>query len=180
MVTSSAARGVTIPTIARTAPAAALVAAAGFIAEAVITLIHHTGDHHWDFLSQVLNAAYALACVALVIALPAIGRWLQVSRLGRAGVIAAQIGFAAMAVESIASGVNDGNTLGPVFFLGLLLTLLGQLVLGIAALISGRARWAAMLPFIGLLVGIIGGDHGGSVVLGVVWIVLGVALSQSA
>lgn len=179
MTTSSPARNDLRPTITRIAPVAALVAAAGFIAEGVISTVHHTGDHHWDGLSQVLNAAYALAAVALIVALPAIGKWLQVSRLGRAAVVAAQVGFAAMAIESIVSGFNDGDTLGGLFFIGLLLSLVGLLVLGIAGLISGQVRWASLLPFGGLFVGIAGGDHGGSIVLGAVWIVLGVALARS-
>jgi hypothetical protein len=161
-----------------TASIAAFVGAAGFFVEGVISLIHHTGDNHWDALSQVLNAAYAVAAVALIFALPAVGRWLRVNRAGRIGTVAAQVGFAAMAVESIVSGFHDGNTLGGLFFGGLVLTLAGLLVLGIAGLVSGAVRWAAMLPFLGMFVGIAGGDHGGSIALGVLWVLLGVSLSR--
>jgi hypothetical protein len=160
-------------------PPAAFVAAAGFAVEGVISLVHHTGDQHWDALSQVLNGAYALAALAVVIALPAVGRWLKVGRVGRSAIIVAQVGFAAMVVESVVSGVNDGNTLGPVFFVGLLLSLLGLLVLGIAAASRGRHRWAALLPFLGMFVGIAGGEHGGSIVTGAVWVVLGIMLLPS-
>jgi amino acid transporter len=122
------------------ATTAAFVAATGFVVEGVITLVHHTGDHHWDALSQVLNGAYALAALALIVALPALKRWLRLSRIGQAGVIAAQIGCAAMVIESIASGLHDGNILGGLFFGGLLLTLVGQLVLGITGLFCGHRR----------------------------------------
>jgi hypothetical protein len=176
MVTSSVARSDTRTTLTRSATAAAFVAAAGFITEGVISLVHHTGDHRWDGPSQALNAAYALAAVALIATLPAVGRWLHVNRVGRAGVVAAQIGYAAMAIESIASGFNDGDTLGGLFFVGLVLSLVGLLGLGIAALVSGYARWAALLPFVGMFVAIAGGDHGGSIVLGAVWVLLGVAV----
>lgn len=165
--------------ITRSASTAAFIAAAGFSTEGVISLVHHTGDQHWDGPSQVLNAAYAVAAVALIVALPALGRWLQVNRVGRAGVVGAQLGYAAMAIESIASGINDGDTLSGLFFAGLLLALAGLLVLGIAALVRGFARWAALLPFLGMFVGIAGGEHGGSIVLGAVWVLLGVIMNRA-
>jgi hypothetical protein len=179
MVTSSAVRRDSHTTTTRTAPAAAFIAAAAFITEGVISLVHHTGDHHWDGPSQALNAAYALAAVALILALPAVGRWLQVDRIGRAGILAAQIGYAAMAIESIVSGFNDGDTLGGLFFGGLLLSLVGLLVLGIAALVRGHARWVALLPFLGMFIAIAGGDHGGSIVLGAVWVLLGIVIARA-
>jgi hypothetical protein len=163
----------------RAAPTAAFVAAGGFAVEGFISLVHHTADHNWDAPSQVLNGAYALAALALIVALPAVGRWLQVARLGRGGVITAQIGYAAMVVESVVSGVNDGNTLGGVFFVGLLLSLLGLLLLGIDAVIRGNRRWAALLPLLGMFVGIAGGEHGGSIASGAVWLVLGTSLMRS-
>jgi hypothetical protein len=163
----------------RPASLAAFVAAAGFGVEGIISLFHHTGDEHWGPLSQALNGAYAVAALALIVALPAVGLWLQVNRIGRGAVIAAQIGYAAMVVESIVSALHDGNILGGVFFGGLLLALFGLLVLGIVAVIGGHHRWAALLPFLGMLVGIAGGEHGGSVMTAAVWIVLGTALLRT-
>jgi hypothetical protein len=161
------------------APAASFVAAAAFVLEGVISVVHHTGDQNWDALSQVLNAAYAVASVALAVALPAIGRWLEVNRVGRSGIAAAQIGFAAMAIESVVSALHDGNILGGVFFVGLLLALVGLLTLGVAGIARGKHRWAAPLPFLGILVGIAGGNHGGSIVTGLVSIALGTALVRN-
>jgi hypothetical protein len=163
-------------TTARLAATASFVAAAGFVVEGAISLVHHTGDEHWDALSQVLGAAYAVATLALVVALPALAGWLGVNRVGRAATLVAQVGCVAMVVESVASGIHDGNTLSGVFFAGLLLSLVGQLVLGITGLTAGHRRWAAMLPFLGLFVGIAGGEHGGSIVSGIVWVVLGAVL----
>jgi hypothetical protein len=176
MTTSTADTATRSTTPTRLAGPAAFVAAAGFVLEGVVSLVHHTGDEHWDALSQVLGGAYAVAALALVVALPALGLWLRLGRVGRAASTVAVIGFAAMVVESVASGLHDGNTLGGVFFGGLLLSLVGQLVMGITGLRAGHRRWAAMLPFLGLLVGIAGGEHGGSIVTGIVWAVLGAAL----
>jgi hypothetical protein len=163
-------------TTRRTAPIAAFVAAAGFVVEGLIALVHHTGDDHWDGLSQTLNIAYLVGCVALVVTLPALGGWLRTGRVGRGGILAAQVGYAAMAVESVASSAHDGNVLGGLFFGGLLLALVGLLVLAVAAGVRGHHRWAAALPFAGMLVGTAGGEHGGSIVLAAVWIALGAML----
>jgi hypothetical protein len=170
-------RASTTPT--RTAPPAAYVAAGGLVVEGVIALVHTTGDRDWDALSQILNAAYAIAAIALVLVLPSVGSWLRVERAGRIGVVVAQIGLTAMAVESVVSGINDGNTLGGLFFGGLLLALAGLLVLGIAALVAGQVRWAALLPFLAMIIAIAGGEHGGSIVAGIVWTVLGVTMSRA-
>ena len=40
------------------------------------------------------------------------------------------------------------------------------------ASVSRRQHGAATLPFLGMLVGTAGGDHGGSIVLGAVWVIL--------
>jgi hypothetical protein len=53
------------------------------------------------------------------------------------------------------------------------------LVLGIAALVSGYARWAAPLPFVGMFVANAAGKHGGSIVLGAMWVLLGVVISRT-
>jgi hypothetical protein len=160
------------------AAVAAAVAAVGFAVEGVIALTHHTGDRHWDLTSQILNGAYTVACLALIVALPAFAtRTTAAGRWGRIGTVTAQVGFATMAVESVASGIHDGNTLGGVFFGGLLLTLAGLAILTVAGLRQGALRWAAPLPLLGMLVGIAGGEHGGSIVLGAVWAVLAVALA---
>jgi hypothetical protein len=161
-------------------PAAAALAAFGFVVEGVIAVTHATGDNQWDALSQALNIAFIVACVALVGALPAVGRLLAPTRFGRVGTVVAQVGYAAMAIESIASGVHGGNTLGIVFVLGLGLSLLGLLALAVAGLIDGALRWAAALPLLGMLVGIAGGDHGASIVLGAVWAGFAVLLAKRA
>lgn len=179
MTTTSPSTLTTESTMARTAPMAAFVAAVGFAVEGSISLVHHTGDSDWGPLSQVLNGAFALAALALIFVLPAAGRWMQVNRVGRGAVTAAQIGYAAMVVESIVSAIYGGNTLGGLFFAGVLLSLVGLLVLGISAVIAGRRRWAALMPFLGMFVAIAGGEHGGSIITAAVWVVLGAALLRT-
>lgn len=145
---------------------AAVTAGAGYILEGVIAIVHPVGDTNWGSFADILNIGFLFAVLASAFALPYIGRWLGVNRVGQVSVIAAQIGFGAMAVETVVSLVHGGNTLGAVFFIGLVLVTLGTLVLAITGLLAGVVPWAAPLPLLGWLVSIAGGDHGGSIALG--------------
>lgn len=162
---------------------AAVVAAIGFAVEGIAVIGHKVPDSHWGVRGSIVDGAFAVAAVALVLALPALAQRLQVGRGGRIGCVAAQAGYAAMAVESLASLVHGGNVWGPVFVVGLLLVFAGLLTLAISGVDAGVARWAAPLPVIGMLVGIAGGDQGGSIALAVVWVVMawvvGGAMAQS-
>jgi hypothetical protein len=149
-----------------TAVVAPIVAGAGFVVEGVLALVHPVGDSGWDPLAEVLDIAFLVAVLAAALTLPVFGRWLGVGRAGRLAVVVAQVGCAAMAVESAVSAVHGGNTLGLLFLAGVLLMAVGTLALGIAGLVAGAVRWAAPLPLLGWLVTIGGGDHGGSIVLG--------------
>lgn len=151
---------------------AAAIAAGGFTLEGIIALVHPVGENHWDTPAQVLNASFAGAVLALAFTLPYLGRWLTVGKVGRRCVIAGQVGAVLMAIESAASAAHGGNTLGALFLAGVLLMTLGLLGLGIAGLKAGAARWAALLPFIGWVASIAGGDAGGSILLAAVVLVL--------
>lgn len=146
---------------------ASILAGAGFVIEGVLAVIHPVGDSGWDLLAEVLDVAFLVAVLATALALPAVGRWLGVGQAGRGAVVVAQVGCVAMAAESAVSAVNRGNILGVLFLGGVVLVALGLLALGITGLVAGVLRWAAPLPFLGWLVTIGGGDHGGSVVLGI-------------
>lgn len=146
---------------------AAITAATGYIVEGLIAIVHPVGDKNWGTFADALNIAFLVAVLASAVALPYIGRWLAVNRAGQLAVTAAQLGFAAMAVETVVSVAHGGNTIGAVFFIGMLLVTLGTLVLAATGVLAGTVRWAAPLPFLGWLASIAGGDHGGSIVLGI-------------
>jgi hypothetical protein len=153
-----------------TGVAAPVLAGVGFVVEGVLAVVHPVGDSGWDVLAEVLDVAFLVAVLAAALTLPAVARWLGVGRAGRVAVGVAQVGCVAMAVESAVSAVHRGNTLAGLFLGGVLLAALGLLALGVAGLLAGAVRWAAPLPLVGWLVTIGGGDHGGSVVLGVLCI----------
>jgi hypothetical protein len=153
-------------------------AAAGFLAEGAVSLIHPVGDDNWGLAADTLNIAFLLAVLGAATALPYVGRWLRVNRAGRVATRVGQIGFAAMGIETVASVAHGGNTLGGLFFVGLLLVALGTLTLAVTGIMARSSRWAAPLPFLGWLIAIAAGDHGGSIVFAAIWLVLGYAVTQ--
>jgi hypothetical protein len=126
-------------------------------------------DEHWGTRGAVVNGLGLVTFVLLAIGVSLLPRLLHTASLGLIGVRVAQAGFVLMAIESGASQLHGGNVLGPVFMLGLLLSLAGLLVAGVDALRRPGSRWLALLPFLALLVAIGAGDRGGFVVLGVAW-----------
>lgn len=157
-----------------TTRAAGVLAAVAFLALGVVTL---TGpavpDEHWGTRGSVVNLLGLLGFAATAVAAERLSWLLDLGRVGAVALRVAQVGLLAMTVESVASQIHGGTTIGGVFALGLLAALLGFLVVGAVGLRSGR--WVAPLPFLGLLVGVAGGEHGGFAVLGLVWLVLALA-----
>jgi hypothetical protein len=159
---------------------AAVVAAAGLAVEGIAVAVGGAvPDDNWGTEGDVVNAAFIVAALGLVVAASALPTLLGLGRWGRYAVVGSQIGFCLMVVESVASQIHGGNTLGPVFFVGLLLALLGSLVVAIDGVKSNELRWAAALPLLGMLVGIAGGNHGGSIVWGAIWLILAVTMTRS-
>jgi hypothetical protein len=156
-----------------------LLAAAAAIAYAVsgaTVLGHHIPDAHWGTRGAIVDTAGAFAFALTALALPGLARALAIGRLASWATRAAQLGLAGMTVESVASLIHGGNTLGVLFLAGLLLTLVGLTGLAVAGMRSGQLRWAAPLPPLGLLVGIAGGDHGGFLATAAVWLTLAIAI----
>ncbi len=163
-----------------TSRTSAAVAAAAFVVAGASVVGHKIPDHHWGARGTVLDLAFAVGLIAVAIALPGLAARLQVNRLGTAGTRIAQVGQLAMAVESIASTIHGGNTLGPVFVLGLLASLVGMALLAVDGFRAGAARPLAPIPLLALLVGIAGGDQGGAIVLGIAWAGLAILASRDA
>lgn len=162
-----------------TGAVAAAVAGAGYVVEGLLVLRHPQGDSHWTTSGYVVEATFVVALVATVVALPAVGGWLALGRAGGIGVRIAQVAYAAIGVASFASLLAGGSTLGPVFILGLLGSLVGLAVVAVTGVARGSHRWAAALPLAAMVVGIGLGDSGGSVLLGAVWLLLAQQLSSA-
>jgi hypothetical protein len=151
---------------------AATAAAASYAVSGAAALGHPVPDAHWGTRGAIVDAAgaaaFAFTAIALTGLTPQIARtWFAdwASRI-------AQLGLAGMTVESIASLLHGGNTLGPLFFGGLLLALGGLAGLAVAGLRADRHRWAAPAPALALLIGIAGGNHGGFLATGLCWLAL--------
>jgi len=162
-----------------TRTSAAAVAAAAFIVSGASVVGHHVPDQHWGTRGAVLDIAFALGAIAVAVALPAVASLLQAGRAGRAGTRIAQVGYVAIAVECVASTIHGGNTLGPVFMLGLLAAIVGLAILAVGGLRSGAQRALAPLPVIAMLVGIAAGNDGGAIALGIAWAALAAATART-
>lgn len=161
-----------------TRPAALATGAAAIALGAVTIAGPAVPDEHWGPRGAIVNALGLVTFLAMAVAAGGLRNLLGLGRIGIVGVCVTQAGLVMMTIESAASQVHGGNTLGPVFMLGLLLTLIGFLTVGVDGLRRPGARWMAPLPLLGILVGIGAGDRGGFLVLGAVW--SGLALGAPA
>jgi hypothetical protein len=154
------------------------VAVVAFLVEGAAVIGHHVPDHHWGTRGTVVDLAGAIGFLASAVALSCFAGSLDRSRVGRTAVRLAQAGLGAMTVESIASLIHGGNTLGPVFVVGLMLTLVGLLVTAVVGLRIDSVRWVAPLPFIGLFLSIAAGNQGGAIAFAVVWLAIAALLRR--
>lgn len=178
-MTMSTTRSLTRPLTPPVIRLAAIATGVAAIALGAVTVAGPTvPDEHWGTRGALVNGLGLATFLAMAVAAGALPTLIGLGRVGIAGVRVAQAGLAMMTIESATSQVHGGNTLGAVFMLGLLLTLVGFLTVGIDGLRRPGARWMALLPLLGMLVGIGAGDRGGFLVLGAVW--CGLALGAPA
>lgn len=150
---------------------AALITGAAGITLGIVSLSGPSvPDENWGGRGALINALGLLTFATLAVALEMVKEPLHLTRLGHAGLRTSQAGLTLMCVESIASQIHNGNTLGPVFMLGLLVAVVGLALTAVGG--WHQNRWLAPLPLLALLVGIAAGDRGGFAVLGLVWLIL--------
>jgi hypothetical protein len=156
-----------------------LLAAGGYAAEGIVVLLHRGADFHGGFESRLLDLAYAVAVLASAAALPGLTAWLRVRRARRIASRAAQVGFVAMGVESGVGVVHRVDALGPLFGVGLLLSLAGLAVLAVDGALVTVPRWVATLPLLAVVVSAAGGEVGASIVSALLWLALTRILSAA-
>jgi hypothetical protein len=152
----------------------AIVAGLGFAVEGAIVTRAPQGDSGWSASGYAVEAAFVLALIAAIPAMhllrPAGSRAAVWATHGARG------GFAALLVSAVPSLVEGKDVLGPLFLLGVLLSLVSLLVLSVVSLRRrGTGWWVAPAAFAGLVVSMALGDQGGGVVLGVAWAAIGLA-----
>jgi len=158
--------------------AAALIAAVGYLVVAGITLVKPQPSDHWNAAGRALEAAFIVGLLGSAAATGGLRARLARRSLGERSARVAQLGFLGMTIASVASLVKGGDTLGPVFLLSVLATLVGLLLLGVAALRDGvAARWIPVVPFATMLIGMALADHGGCAVIAAGWIAMAPVLN---
>jgi hypothetical protein len=169
----------TPPHLSRQSPLLAAIGALAYTVEGATALRAPQPDQHWNAAGYAIEIAFAVALLATIPLLPLLSP--HASRGVRIATRVAQIGSSAMLVDAIASTAADGNVLGPVFFLGLLGTLGGLVVMTISQV---RTRlecwWLCPVVLAGLLAGMALGDHGGGLLIGISWATVAITLRRDA
>lgn len=153
----------------------ATAAGCGFLIEAALELAHHQADHFRVAGDYLVEAAFGVA-----LALAAAGLWslrqgaAAAPPRARLATTIAAFGQAAMALCAAATLVHGADALGPLFMLGLLLTLVGLVLL---ATTGRRARKVGGALLVGLLASFLV-PRGGSAMLGVAWLVVATVLRE--
>jgi hypothetical protein len=163
--------------VRRIAVSAALIAGLASIADWFVQLRHVQPDAHWQGIDLMIEVLFALSLLGAIVALQGIPAWIGATRAARIAAIVAQIGFALLFLSAVVSLMACGNTLGIAFSAGLLLALLGLLVFAIAGLVRSERRWAAPVPFVGLLLSVVAAPVGGQLLLGLAWLALAFAMT---
>ena len=163
---------------ARLALPLAIAAGLAWAVEGIAELRWPQPDQHWHATGYLVEIAFAVAVAVTVPLVPVLAT--AGSRAASIAAPAAQAGFAALLVSSVASIAVGGNALGPVFLLGILAALLGLVALA-AISIHARLRlwWTAPLVLAGLVASMLVSGHGGAVALGVAWLVIAIGLREA-
>ena len=152
---------------------AAVIAAVGYLGVAAISIVKPQPDEHWNAAGRALEAAFIVGLLGSAIAITGVADRFTRGALGRWSARLAQFGFVGISVASVASLIKGGDTLGPVFVLSLLTTLVGLLLLGISGVRDGvTPRWAPVVPFATMLIGIALAEHGGCAVIAAGWLAM--------
>lgn len=160
---------------------AAFVAAFGYLVVAAITIVKPQPNDHWNAVGRLLEAGFIVGLIGSAVAIDGVRSRVTTRALGARSARAAQAGFVGMTVASVASLIADGDTLGPLFLLSVLTTLVGLLLFGIAGLRESlTARWIPVVPFATMFIGIALADHGGCAVIAAGWVAVATALTGEA
>jgi hypothetical protein len=159
----------------RLAPVLAAAGGLAYAVEGAIVVRAPQPDHHWHAGGYAVEAAFVVALIATIPLPTSLGA--NTNRLAGWFARLAQVGFTAMLVSAVASLGAGGTVLGPAFLLGVLASLAGLLGLTIAA---ARTRadiwWTAPVAFVGLILSMALGNHGGGILFGIAWIGISIAL----
>jgi hypothetical protein len=154
--------------IRRLAVPLAAVTALGYCVEGAVAVRAPQPEQGWHASGYVIELAFALALVASLPLVPLVRR--GGSRAATGAVYLACAGFTAMLVSALASIAKGGDAFGSLFFVGVLSSIVGLLVLAAAALRSGLdGRFVAPLLAVGLIASMALGNHGGGIAFGAAW-----------
>ena len=159
----------------------ALLAAGAYAVTGALALSHDQPTVFADTIDYVIEASFALALVVSVGVLLSIGRARLSGRAATVGWTLAAAGNAALATAALATAIEGGEALDPLFPLGFLAIVVAYLTL---AVLDIRRRLAPSRAGLVLLVGFVATavidnvvTGGGTLVLAATWAALGRMIS---
>jgi hypothetical protein len=165
--------------LTRRTPLIAAIGALAYTIEGVIALRSPQPDQHWHAAGYAIEIAFGFALLATIPLLPLLSP--PPTHRVRIATRIAQIGSSAMLIDAIASTTAGRNVLGPVFFVGLLGTLGGLVVMTISQIRTRLGTWwLCPVVLVGLLAGMALGDHGGGILIGISWATVAIRLRIDA
>lgn len=163
------------------APLAALAAGSFYIAQALLGL--------WRPQQEIFQSLsdYWIECFFVAALLSTLGglRTIRCRHLGKlsmlftAGLAVAAAGISGILVSAVVTLLHGQNSLGLLFMVGLLATLIGNALLGIAIVRANvLPTWLGLLLIIGWPLSIALADFGGGMIVGLVWLAIAGQLSE--
>jgi hypothetical protein len=156
--------------------AATITGALAFIAEGALELAHHQHDHFSGAADYLIEAAFAAGLLLTLAGLFAL-HLRQERDLGSLGTWSFRVAFCgqgALGIVALATLARGQDALGPLFPVAVLAWVGGTIGYVVATGRAGvLARWVCVALGVGTLVGI-AINPGGAIVLGALWLTLGV------
>lgn len=155
---------------------AAVASGLGYIVQSVMGLIKPQTETFSGTSDYVLEVVFIIALLATIFALMGLHSHAQ-SRYGRAGAIgfwSALAGTFFILISASATLAAGQNSLGVFFLIGLLLSFLGFILLGVSAS-SAKVlpTWAGLALIIGFPLSVILNTLGGGILYGLTWLGIG-------
>lgn len=163
-------------TMNRNTVIAAVASGLGYILQAVMGLIKPQTETFSGTSDYVLEVVFIIALFATIFALMGLHTYARsrYGKLGAAGFWSALAGTSLILVSASATLAAGQNSLGIFFLIGLLLSFLGFVLLGVATISSKTLpMWAGLaLPF-GFPLSVLLSSLGGGILYGLAWLGIG-------
>ena len=155
---------------------AGIVAGLGYIVQSIMGLIKPQTEIFSGISDYILEVIFIIALIATIFAFMRLHAFSEAS-YGKGGAIgywSALSGTSLITISALATLFAGQNSLGSIFLAGLLLSLVGYILLGIASLRSkSLPLWGSLALIFGFPLSVFLSSFGGGIVFGLTWLGIG-------